>query len=153
MILDFGKNHWLLFGVSFFGFIALAYVVGIGLAIWVQNHSQPLSGSVAPTCCGAVAEHDSAHELRTGYFAAGGRTSHHAIEAYDDLGVRGTRTIDFSVRNGPGIAVAGIRQHDVLDGKIPVIVNAYGGTTAVNREPSQAETPAPAPTWPGCCRS
>ena len=24
------------------------------------------------------------------------------IEAYDDLGVRGTRTIDFSVRNGPG---------------------------------------------------
>ena len=69
------------------------------------------------------------------------------IEAYDTLGVRGTRTIDFSVRNGPGIAVAGIRQHDVLDGKIPVIVNAYGGTTAVNWEPSQAETPAPAPTW------
>lgn len=69
------------------------------------------------------------------------------IEAYDALGVRGIRTIDFSVRNGPGIAVAGIRQHDVLDGKIPVIVNAYGGTTAVNWEPSQAETPAPAPTW------
>jgi mono/diheme cytochrome c family protein len=69
------------------------------------------------------------------------------IEAYDGRGVRGTRTIDFSVRNGPGIAVAGIRQHDVLDGKIPVLVNAYGGTTAVNWEPSQAETPAPAPTW------
>ena len=69
------------------------------------------------------------------------------IEAHDALGVRGVRTIDFSVRNGPGIAVAGIRQHDVLDGKIPVIVNAYGGTTAVNWEPSQAETPAPAPTW------
>ena len=49
MTLDFGKNHWLLFGVSFFGFIALAYVVGIGPAIWVQNHSQPLRGSVAPT--------------------------------------------------------------------------------------------------------
>ena len=25
MTIDFGKNHWLLFGVSFFGFIALAY--------------------------------------------------------------------------------------------------------------------------------
>jgi cytochrome c oxidase cbb3-type subunit 2 len=49
MTLDFGRNHWLLFGVSFFGFIALAYVVGIGPAIWVQNHSQPLPGSVAPT--------------------------------------------------------------------------------------------------------
>ena len=69
------------------------------------------------------------------------------IEAYDALGVKGIRTIDFTVRNGPGIAVAGIRQHDVLDGKIPVIVNAYGGTSAVNWEPSQAETPAPPPTW------
>ena len=49
MTLDFGKNHWLLFGVSFFGFIALAYLVGIGPAIWVQSHSQPLPGSVAPT--------------------------------------------------------------------------------------------------------
>jgi cytochrome c oxidase cbb3-type subunit II len=49
MTLDFGKNHWLLFGVSFFGFIALAFLVGIGPAIWVQNHTQPLPGSVAPT--------------------------------------------------------------------------------------------------------
>ena len=69
------------------------------------------------------------------------------IEAYDDQGVKGTRTMDFSVRNGPGIAVAGIQEHDVLDGTIPVIVNAYGGTSVVDWEPSQAETPAPSPTW------
>lgn len=49
MRLDFGKNHWLLFGVSFFGFIALAFIVGIGPAIWVQNHTQPLPGAVEPT--------------------------------------------------------------------------------------------------------
>ena len=69
------------------------------------------------------------------------------IEAYDSRGSKGVRTIDFSVRNGPGIAVSGIRQNDVLDGKIPVIVNAYGGTSAIDWEPSQAETPAPPPTW------
>jgi mono/diheme cytochrome c family protein len=69
------------------------------------------------------------------------------IEAYDAHGVKGIRTIDFSVRNGPGIAVSGIRQDDVLDGKIPVMVNAYGGTSAVDWEPAQAETPAPPPTW------
>ena len=69
------------------------------------------------------------------------------IEAYDGQGMKGTRTIDFSVRNGPGIAVAGIQEHDVLDGTIPVIVNAYGGTSVVDWEPSQAETPAPSPTW------
>lgn len=69
------------------------------------------------------------------------------VEAYDSHGVKGVRTIDFSVRNGPGIAVSGIRQNDVLEGTIPVIVNAYGGTSAVHWEPSQAETPAPPPTW------
>jgi mono/diheme cytochrome c family protein len=69
------------------------------------------------------------------------------IEAYDAHGVKGLRTIDFSVRNGPGIAVTGILQNDVLDGTIPIVVNAYGGTSAINWEPSQAETPAPVPTW------
>ena len=69
------------------------------------------------------------------------------IEAYDGQGMKGTRTIEFSVRNGPGIAVAGLQDHDVLDGTIPVIVNAYGGTSVVDWEPSQAETPAPSPTW------
>jgi mono/diheme cytochrome c family protein len=69
------------------------------------------------------------------------------IEAYDSAGVKGVRTLDFSVRNGPGIAVSGIHDNDVLDGKIPVIVNAYGGTSAVHWEPAQAETPAPPPTW------
>lgn len=69
------------------------------------------------------------------------------VEAYDSQGVKGVRTIDFNVRNGPGIAVSGIRQNDVLEGRIPVIVNAYGGTSAVHWEPSQAETPAPPPTW------
>lgn len=49
MTLDFGKNHWLLFGVAFFGFIGLAFLVGIGPAIWVQRHSQPLQGAVPPT--------------------------------------------------------------------------------------------------------
>jgi cytochrome c oxidase cbb3-type subunit 2 len=49
MTLDFGKNHWLLFGVALFGFIGLAFLVGIGPAIWVQRHSQPLPGAVPPT--------------------------------------------------------------------------------------------------------
>jgi mono/diheme cytochrome c family protein len=69
------------------------------------------------------------------------------IEAYDSHGVKGVRRIDFSVRNGPGISVTGLNQNDVLDGKIPVVVNAYGGTSAVHWEPAQAETPAPVPTW------
>jgi cytochrome c oxidase cbb3-type subunit 2 len=49
MTFDVGRNHWLLFGVSFFGFIGLAFIVGIGPAIWVQDHTRPLPGAVAPT--------------------------------------------------------------------------------------------------------
>jgi len=30
------------------------------------------------------------------------------IEAYDGNGVRGVRTVDFTVRNGPGIAISGL---------------------------------------------
>lgn len=69
------------------------------------------------------------------------------IEAYDSHDAKGVRSIDFIVRNGPGISITGLNQNDVLDGKIPIVVNAYGGTSAVDWEPAQAETPAPVPTW------
>lgn len=45
MRLDFHKNHWLLFGVIFFGFIAIGLLIAIGPAIWVQNNSHPLPGA------------------------------------------------------------------------------------------------------------
>jgi len=69
------------------------------------------------------------------------------IEAFDSSGNKGVRTVPFSVRNGPGIAVHGITPGDVLDGKIEVLVNSYGGVGEKAWEPSRAETPAPIPTW------
>lgn len=103
--------------------------------IFLDGSAEPLLSSTPPLSFELNTAHleDGPHVLR--------------VEAYDGQGTKGTRTIDFSVRNGPGIAVAGIREHDVLDGTIPVIVNAYGGTSVVDWEPSQAETPAPSPTW------
>lgn len=76
---------------------------------------------------------DGAHRLR--------------VEAYDSTGRKGVRTIAFTVRNGPGIAVDGVRDNDVLEGKIPILINAYGGSGEIHWEPSRAETPAPIPTW------
>ncbi len=76
---------------------------------------------------------DGEHELR--------------IEAYDAHGHMGVRHVPFTVRNGPGIAVQGITNNDVLEGTIPVLVNSYGGANEPNWEPSRAETPAPIPTW------
>lgn len=69
------------------------------------------------------------------------------IVAVDRTGRRGVRTIPFEVRNGPGIAIDGLREHDVVEGKISVLVNAYGGAYEEKWEPTRAETPAPVPTW------
>ncbi len=74
---------------------------------------------------------------------------HHAlrIEAYDSNGTKGVKTMTFTVRNGPGIAVSGIQNNDVLEGTVPVLVNSFGGAVESKWEPSRAETPSPAPTW------
>jgi mono/diheme cytochrome c family protein len=69
------------------------------------------------------------------------------IIATDPAGHRGVREIPFEVRNGPGIAVDGIREHDIVEGKIKVLINAYGGSYEEKWEPARAETPAPIPTW------
>lgn len=69
------------------------------------------------------------------------------IEAYDASGQKGVRHITFEVRNGPGIAINGLSDNDILEGKIPILVNSYGGAGEAHWEPSRAETPAPTPTW------
>lgn len=69
------------------------------------------------------------------------------VEAYDAAGGKGIRIIPFEVRNGPGIGIEGLKDHDILDGKVPVLINAYGGAREPFWEPERAETPAPVPTW------
>lgn len=77
--------------------------------------------------------HDGRHEL--------------LVVATDRSGRRGVRRIPFEVRNGPGIAVSGLRSGDVVEGRLSLLVNAYGGAYEENWEPARAETPAPVPTW------
>lgn len=77
---------------------------------------------------------DGAHTLR--------------IRSYDSAGHPGERCIRFTVRNGPGISVNGINDDDVLEGKVPILLNSYGGSEEEGRwEPGRVETPAPPPTW------
>lgn len=69
------------------------------------------------------------------------------VVASDATGHQGVRTIPFEVRNGPGIDVEGLQDNDKLDGKVPILLNAYGGANEPLWEPARAETPAPVPTW------
>lgn len=45
MRLDFHKNHRLLYGVIFFGFIFLTLIIAVGPALWVQDHNETIPGS------------------------------------------------------------------------------------------------------------
>ena len=48
------------------------------------------------------------------------------IVSKDPLGKEGIRKIPFVVRNGPSVAVEGLNEHDIVDGIIPIMINAYG---------------------------
>ncbi|MCA9531617.1 MAG: hypothetical protein KC543_15915 [Myxococcales bacterium] len=69
------------------------------------------------------------------------------VEAWDLRGHKGIHKIPFTVRNGPAITVQGLGDNEVVDGQIALTISAYGGGGEENWEPSQAETPAPVPTW------
>lgn len=84
-------------------------------------------------------------ELDTSNLADGRHTLR--IEAYDSFGTKGVKSVPFTVRNGPGIAVSGLRDDDILEGTVPILVNSYGGAVENRWEPSRAETPSPVPTW------
>jgi len=47
--LDFHRDHRLLFGLVFGGFVALSGVIAVGPALWVNAHNAPLPGSAPLT--------------------------------------------------------------------------------------------------------
>lgn len=93
----------------------------------------------------AVFRPPSTFELDTTQLPDGPHTLR--VNAVDESGIPGVRIIEFTVRNGPGIAIFGINPGDVVEGKLPILVNAYSGSHEANFEPRRAETPSPVPTW------
>jgi mono/diheme cytochrome c family protein len=69
------------------------------------------------------------------------------IKAFSTANKKSVRIIPFTVRNGPGIAVDGLRDNDVLEGNVSLLINAFGTSSEEKWEPERAETPAPVPTW------
>lgn len=69
------------------------------------------------------------------------------VRAREPDGTPGLERIPFSVRNGPGIAIFGIREGETVRGRVPILVNAYASRIGDEFEPVRAETPAPVPTW------
>ncbi|HEY8387346.1 MAG TPA: cytochrome C [Parasegetibacter sp.] len=69
------------------------------------------------------------------------------IVSKDPTGKEGIRRIPFTVRNGPAIALEGLTENDVVDGVVPLLINAYGKGNQKQFLIEGSETPRSIPAW------
>ena len=62
-------------------------------------------------------------------------------------GKEGIRKIPFVVKNGPAISIEGIRENDVVDGILPLMINAYSKGDQTKFLITGSETPQSIPSW------
>ena len=69
------------------------------------------------------------------------------IVSRDPTGKEGLRIVPFEVRNGPSIAIEGIKENSVVDGVLPLMINAYGKGDQKTFLIEGSETPQSIPSW------
>lgn len=69
------------------------------------------------------------------------------IVSRDPMGKEGLRIVPFEVRNGPSIAIEGIKENAVVDGVLPLMINAYGKGDQKTFLIEGSETPQSIPSW------
>ena len=69
------------------------------------------------------------------------------IVSKDPMGKEGIRLIPFEVRNGPAITIEGIKENAVVDGVLPIMINAYGKGNQTKFLITGSETPKSIPSW------
>lgn len=62
-------------------------------------------------------------------------------------GREGIRKINFIVRNGPAISIEGISENGIVDGIIPLMINAYDKGNQKKFIITGSETPQSVPSW------
>lgn len=69
------------------------------------------------------------------------------IVSKDPTGKEGIKTINFTVRNGPAIAIEGLKNNDIIDGIQPIMINAYGKGNQKQFLIDGSESPKSIPSW------
>ncbi|MBD3749461.1 MAG: cytochrome C [Sphingobacteriales bacterium] len=69
------------------------------------------------------------------------------IVSKDPTGREGIRIITFTVRNGPAIDIEGLKDHDVIDGVLPLMINAYSKGNQKKFLIDGSESPTSIPSW------
>lgn len=107
--------------------------------IFIDEESRPIGEFKAPVSL----------ELDTTKLVDGTHTL--KIVSKDPSGKEGIRRIPFVVRNGPAIAIEGLQENAVVDGVIPLMINAYGKGDQKKFLIEGSETPRSIPSmfWAG----
>jgi len=103
--------------------------------IFIDDDAQPVAKVAAPV----------SFELDTRKLTDGEHVL--KIVSKDPAGKEGIRKIPFVVRNGPAIAIEGIRENAVVDGILPLMINAYGKGDSKSFLIEGSETPQSIPAW------
>lgn len=103
--------------------------------IFIDDEQKPVATFVSPVH----------FELDTRKLIDGNHTL--KIVSKDPTGKEGVRLIPFEVRNGPAIAIEGISENDVVDGVLPLMINAYGKGDQKKFLIEGSETPQSIPSW------
>jgi hypothetical protein len=103
--------------------------------IFMDNQPQPLGEFDVPI----------QFELDTRKLVDGEHTL--KIVGKDPTGKEGIRFISFTVRNGPAIAIEGLKNNDIVDGVLPIMINAYGKGDQKRFIVDGSETPRSIPSW------
>lgn len=69
------------------------------------------------------------------------------IVSKNNQGKEGIRKIPFTVRNGPAIAIEGISDNALVDGILPLMINAYSKGDQKKFLIDGSETPQSIPAW------
>lgn len=72
---------------------------------------------------------------------------HLKIVSKDPTGKEGIKIIPFTVRNGPAITIDGLKDNDLVDGVLPLMINAYGKGNQKQFLIDGSETPKSVPSW------
>ena len=105
------------------------------IVVFIDDEVQPVAAFISPVN----------FELDTRKLADGKHTL--KIVSKDPTGKEGIRLIPFEVRNGPAIDVEGISENAVVDGVLPIMINAYGKGDQKMFLIEGSETPKSIPSW------
>lgn len=105
------------------------------IILFIDGDSQPIAELITPV----------QFELDTRKLTDGQHSL--KIVSKSPMGREGIRKIRFIVRNGPAISIEGISENSVVDGTVPLMINAYDKGNHKKFIIDGSETPQSIPSW------